>query len=236
MKIIAYLSRSFALQLLAFAAISGVTTFKNNSLRAYAQEAPTTSQPTTTQRICSLDPVEDLLPPPQTKTSNSLFSYLSQEGFTQSKDGSWVCYINDPKKEGRYYTLFKVQELNGKLIGSSFLDAGTLIEGQDNRTLDFFMKLVEHHLDGDQENRQSIRKYLESFISLVKEGKIQASRRGFLFDQPNRALVLYHTLGTGELKGTAITLNIQIPNKVNSNSNKSVIPTSVGENIQPHQK
>jgi len=235
MKIIAYLSRSFALQFLAFAAISSVTTLNNNSLRAYAQETSTDTQPQT-QRICSLDPVEDLLPPRQTKTSNSLFSYLAQEGFTQNKDGSWVCYVNDPKKEGRYYTLFKVQELNGKLIGSSFLDGGTLIVGQENRTLDFFMKLVEHHLDGDQENRQSIRRYLETFISLVKQGKIKASRRGFLFDQPQRALVLYHTLGEGELKGTAITLNIQIANKVNSNTTNSGIPTSFRENIKPNQK
>ncbi|MBE9007233.1 hypothetical protein IQ259_19720 [Fortiea sp. LEGE XX443] len=224
MKVIACLFKSFALQLLAFAAISGVAISNNKSLRAQAQETPTAPQATTTQRICSLDPVEDLLPPPQTKTSNSLFSYLSQEGFTQSKDGSWVCYVNDPKKEGRYYTLFKVQEQNGKLIGSSFLDGGSLIEGQDNRTLDFFMKLVERHLDGNQENRQSISRYLESFISLVKEGKIKASRRGFLFDQPNRALVLYHTLNAGELKGTAITLNIQIPDNVNSTSKKSVKP------------
>ncbi|MBE9207042.1 hypothetical protein IQ244_11020 [Nostoc sp. LEGE 06077] len=235
MKIIPSLSRSFALQLLAFAAISGATTYKHNLLPAYAQETPTAAEPPT-QRICSLDPVEDLLPPPQAKTSNSLFSYLAQEGFTQSKDGSWVCYVNDPKKEGRYYTLFKVQAQNGKLIGSSFLDGGTLIEGQDNRTLDFFMKLIEHHLDGDQENRQSIRRYLESFISLVKEGKIKATRRGFLFDQPNRALVLYHTLSTGDLKGTAITLNIQIPDKVNSDTTKNVMPTSLGENVKPNHK
>lgn len=235
MKIIRCLSQSLALQLLALTAIFSAITVKNNSLSAYAQETPTPPQPAT-QKICSLDPIENLLPPPQAKTSNSLFSYLAQEGFTQSKDGSWVCYVNDPKKEGRYYTLFKVQELNGKLIGSSFLDGGTLIEGQDNRTLDFFMKLIERHLDSSQENRQSIRKYLESFISLVKQGKIKASRRGFLFDQPNRALVLYHTLSTGELKGTAITLNIQIPDKVNSNSTKSVISTSFRENIKPNQK
>jgi hypothetical protein len=225
MKIIAYLSRLLVLQLLILAATSN-----NSSLRVYAQETSTPQQ--ATQRICSLDPVEDLLPPPQTKTSNSLFSYLAQEGFTQSKDGSWVCYVNDPKKEGRYYTLFKVQEQNGKLIGSSFLDGGALIEGQENRTLDFFMKLVENHLDSNQENRQSIRRYLESFISLVKEGKIKASRRGFLFDQPNRALVLYHTLNAGELKGTAITLNLQIPNNLNSNSTKSLIPNPSGENLK----
>jgi hypothetical protein len=227
MEIMTHWSRALGLQLLVFAVLSNM---------AIAQEPAAAPQQTTTQKICSLDPVESLLPSTQTKTSNSLFSYLSQEGFSQSKDGSWVCYVNDPKKEGRYYTLFKVQELNGKLVGSSFLENGSLIEGQDSRTVDFFMKLVEHHLDGDQENRQSIRRYLESFVSLVKEGKIKASRRGFLFDQPNRALVLYHALGSGELKGTAITLNIQLARNVNSNSTKSVIPTSVRENIQPKQK
>jgi hypothetical protein len=227
MKIITHLSRALAIQVLALAALSHM---------AIAQQAPTAPQENATQRICSLDPVESLLPPAQTKTSNSLFSYLAQEGFTQSKDGSWVCYVNDPKKEGRYYTLFKVQELNGKLVGSSFLDNGNLIAGQDNRTVDFFMKLIEHHMDGDQENRQSIRKYLESFVSLIKEGKIKASRRGFLFDQPNRALVLYHALNAGELKGTAITLNVQLANNINSNSPKSKLPASSREAIKPNQK
>jgi hypothetical protein len=227
MKIITNLSKLLALQVLALAALSHM---------AIAQETPTAPPETTTQRICSLDPVESLLPPAQTKTSNSLFSYLAQEGFTQSKDGSWVCYVNDPKKEGRYYTLFKVQELNGKLVGSSFLDSGSLIAGQDSRTVDFFMKLIEHHIDGNQENRQSVRTYLESFISLVKEGKIKASRRGFLFDQPNRALVLYHTLNAGELKGTAITLNIQLANNLNSNSPKTILPASPRETVKPNQK
>jgi hypothetical protein len=227
MKIITRLSTAFSLQLLIFSALSSM---------AIAQETPAAPQQTTTQKICSLDPVESLLPPVQTKTNNSLFSYLVQEGFTQSKDGSWVCYVNDPKTEGRYYTLFKVQEQKGKLVGSSFLDNGSLIEGQDTRTVDFFMKLVEHHLDRDQENRQSIRRYLESFVSLVKQGKIKTSRRGFLFDQPNRALVLYHALGTGELKGTAITLNMQLANNVNSRATKRVIPTSVEKNVNPNHK
>ncbi|MBD2449312.1 hypothetical protein H6G76_19540 [Nostoc sp. FACHB-152] len=218
MEIITHCSRVLGLQMLAFAVLSNM---------AIAQKTPVAPQQTTTQKICSLDPVENLLPPTQTKTNNSLFSYLAQEGFSQSKDGSWVCYVNDPKKEGRYYTLFRVQELKGKLVGSSFLDNGSLIAGQDSRTVDFFMKLVEHHLNGDQENRQSIRRYLESFISLVKEGKIKASRRGFLFDQPNRALVLYHALNAGELKGTAITLNIELASNANSSSTKSAIPTSL---------
>jgi len=227
MRKITHLSRILAIQVLALAALSNM---------AIAQETPAAPQESATQRICSLDAVESLLPPAQTTTSNSLFSYLAQEGFTQSKDGSWVCYVNDPKKEGRYYTLFKVQELNGKLVGSSFLDNGSLIEGQDSRTVDFFMKLVEHHMDGNQENRQSIRRYLESFVSLVKEGKIKASRRGFLFDQPNRALVLYHALSAGELKGTAITLNLQLANNVNSNSPKSFRANSMEEKIKFNQK
>ena len=178
---------------------------------AIAQQPPAVLQPKPTQRICSLDPVEDLLPPPQSKATNSSLSYLSEQGFTQNQEGSWICYANDPKKEGRYFTLFKVQQVNGRLIGSSFLDEGSLIGGQENRTLDFFMMLIERHMNTNPENREGIRRYLNAFISLVKQGKIQPTRRGFLFDQPNKALVLYHTLSTGTLKGTAITVNIDSP-------------------------
>jgi hypothetical protein len=203
MKIIVRLFKAFILPVSALA-----TTF---SIAATAQQTPSAPQQRTTQRICSLDPVEDLLPPRQSKPGNSLLSYLAEQGFTKNQEGSWVCYANDPKKEGRYFTLFKVQEINGRLIGSSFLDQGSLIEGQENRSLDFFMMLIERHMSTSQENRQGIRRYLESFISLVEQGKIQPTRRGFLFDQPNRALVLYHTLSSGTLKGTAITVNIYLP-------------------------
>ncbi|MBE9051763.1 hypothetical protein IQ243_15290 [Nostocales cyanobacterium LEGE 11386] len=227
MKIIFRLSRVFILQVLTLAAMSAV---------AIAQEAPVAPQQTTTQRLCSLDPVADLLPPLPSRQNNSLLSYLAEEGFTQSQDGAWVCYVNDPKKEERYFTLFKVQELDGKLIGSTFLDGGNLIEGQENRSIDFFMTLVERHMNTSPENRQSVRRYLETFISLVKDRKIEASRRGFLFDQPNRALVLYHTLSTGELKGTAITINIQSPSKLSAGSVKSRLQPSWSEILKPKQK
>ncbi|MBW4554614.1 MAG: hypothetical protein KME59_01495 [Trichormus sp. ATA11-4-KO1] len=226
MKIIFRLSRVFILQVLTLAAMSGV---------AIAQEVPAVSQQRTTQKLCSLDPVADLLPPLPSRQNNSLLSYLAEEGFTQSQDGAWVCYVNDPKKEERYFTLFKVQELDGKLIGSTFLDGGNLIEGQENRSIDFFMTLVEHHMNTSPENRQSVRRYLETFISLVKDRKIEASRRGFLFDQPNRALVLYHTLSTGELKGTAITINIQSPSKLSAGSVKSRPQPSWREILKPRQ-
>jgi hypothetical protein len=175
------------------------------------------SEKVTQQKICSFDAVESLLPPtPSSEQSNSPISYLAQQGFTQSSDGSWVCYVNDPKKEGRYYTLLKVQELNGKLIASSFLDSGSLIEGQENRSLDFFMTLIGNHTKTSQGNRQSIRRYLESFISLVRLGKIQPSRRGYLFDEPSRSFIIYHPLGSGEIKGTGITININSPYRLGS--------------------
>ena len=239
MNILMNLSKTFTLQVLALTAISGVT---------LAQETPAVPQPLTTpqqtpavpqvqatQRICSLDAVEDLLPPPQQNKQSTVLSYLAQEGFTQNQEGAWVCYANDPKKEGRYYTVFKVQEVNGKLIGSSFLDGGSLIEGQENRSLDFFMTLVERHMNTSLENQESIRRYLEAFVSLVKQGKIQPSRRGFLFDQPNRALVLYHSLTTGELKGTAITINIQLPKNLSSGSVSRELPSSLGNSLKPNQ-
>lgn len=173
------------------------------------QQTPIVPEKITTQKICSSDNVDNLLPTPQNKIS-SPFSYLAEQGFTHTEDGSWVCFAKDPRKDGRYYTLFKVQQLNGKLVGSSFLDNGSLIEGQDRRSLDFFMTLIDHHINGTQGNRQSIRRYLESFISLVKQGKIPPSRRGYLFDQPHVGLILYHTLTEGKLKGTAITINVNL--------------------------
>ncbi|OYE02568.1 hypothetical protein [Nostoc sp. 'Peltigera membranacea cyanobiont' 232] len=213
MNIIVRLFGAIVLQLSALAAMSSMAMSDDKPLRVPTQETPIISQQKTktTHRICSLDPIEDLLPPPQNKANNSLLSYLAEQGFTQNKEGSWVCYANDPKKEGRYFTMFKVKQVDGRLIATSFLDEGSLIQGQENRSLDFFMMLIEHHLNASQENRQGIHRYLEAFVSLVKEGKIKPTRRGFLFDQPNRALVLYHTLSSGNLKGTGITINISLP-------------------------
>ncbi|MBW4453645.1 MAG: hypothetical protein KME55_13565 [Nostoc indistinguendum CM1-VF10] len=211
MNIIVRLFRAIAFQISAIAAMSTMAMSNEKPLRVYTQETPAASQQKTTQKICSLDPIEDLLPPLQTKASTSLLSYLAEQGFTQNQEGSWVCYANNPKKEGRYFTLFKVKQVDGRLIASSFLDEGSLIQGQENRSLDFFMMLIKRHMNNSQENRQGIRRYLEAFVSLVKEGKIKPTRRGFLFDQPNRALVLYHTLSSGNLKGTGITINIDLP-------------------------
>lgn len=211
MNIIVRLFGAIVLQISALATMSSIAMSDDKPLRVYTQQAPAASQRKTTQRICSLDPIEDLLPPPQTKASNSLLSYLAEQGFTQNQEGSWVCYANDPKKEGRYFTLFKVKQVDSRLIASSFLDEGSLIQGQENRSLDFFMMLIERHMNTSQENRQGIRRYLEAFVSLVKQGKIKPTHRGFLFDQPNRALVLYHTLSSGGLKGTGITINIYLP-------------------------
>ncbi|BDI19915.1 hypothetical protein ANSO36C_57170 [Nostoc cf. commune SO-36] len=211
MNIIVRLLGAIFLQVSVLAAMSSTAISDDKPLRVNIQETPAIPQRKITQRICSLDPIEDLLPPPQTKASNSLLSYLAEQGFTQNQEGSWVCYANDPKKEGRYFTLFKVKQVDNRLIASSFLDEGSLIQGQDSRSLDFFMMLVEHHINTSQDNHQGIRRYLEAFVSLVKEGKIKPTRRGFLFDQPNRAMVLYHTLSSGNLKGTGITINIYLP-------------------------
>ncbi|MEH1870398.1 hypothetical protein [Nostoc sp.] len=210
MNIIVRLFGAIALQISAIAAMCTMAMSNDKPLPVYTQETPAASQQKTTQKICSLDPIEDLLPPVQTKASNSLLSYLAEQGFIQNQEGSWVCYANDPKKQGRYFTLFKVKQIDDRLIASSFLDEGNLIQGQENRSVDFFMMLIKHHTNTSPENRQGIRRYLEAFVSLVKEGKIKPTPRGFLFDQPNRALVLYHTLSSGNLKGTGITINISL--------------------------
>ncbi|MBW4634936.1 MAG: hypothetical protein KME30_24425 [Iphinoe sp. HA4291-MV1] len=180
------------------------------------QEIPTTPQPGTTQKLCSFDAVENLLPPPTGEQSRSALSYLGQQGFTQKPDGSWVCYVRDNQKQEFYYTLFKVQQIDGKLVASSFLNNGNLIEGQDTRTLDLFMTLIENHTKTNQGNRQSIRRYFESFITLVKQGKVPSSGRGYLFDQPSRGFIIYNTVTGGQLKGTAITININSPQNLGS--------------------
>jgi hypothetical protein len=188
MNIIIRLLSAFAVSASAFAAVS---------FMAVAEEVTTAPQQRMPLRICSFDPVTDLLPTPQNQPTNSPFSYLAQQGFIQNPDGSWVCYVNDPKKESRYYTLFKVQQINGKIVASSFLENGSLIDGQDNRSLDLFMMLVKNHTNGTQGNRQSIRRYLEAFMSLVKQGKVPALRRGYLFDSPSRGFVSYYPLTSG---------------------------------------
>ena len=223
MKIIFHLASAFILQVLGLAAISSI---------AIAQETIFPPEQKTTQRICSLDPVADLLPPLPGKQSNALLAYLAEEGFIQNEEGAWLCYVNDPKIQDRYYTLFKVEVQDGKLLASSFLENGNLIEGQESRSIDLFMTLVGHHMSTNQENRESVRRYLETFVSLVKEQKIEASRRGFLFDQPNRALVLYHTLSSGELEGTAITINIQSLNNLSAGTVRSEIQPSLRERLK----
>jgi hypothetical protein len=203
MNIIIRLLSAFAVPASALAAVS---------FMAVAEEVTTAPQQRTLQRICSFDPVADLLPTPQNQPTNSPFSYLAQQGFVQNPDGSWVCYVNDPKKESRYYTLFKVQQINGKIVASSFLENGSLIDGQDNRSLDLFMMLIKNHTKGTEGNRQSIRRYLEAFMSLVKQGKVPALRRGYLFDSPSRGFVSYYPL-SGQIKGTAISIDIDMLRK-----------------------
>jgi len=168
----------------------------------------------TTQKICSSDTADHSLPPVTGKPTNSPLSYLQEQGFTQNPDGSWVCYVNDAQKDGRYYTLFRVQQTNGKLVATTFLDRGSLSTGQDIRSLDLFMTLISNHTNTSPDNRQSIRRYLETFTSLVKQGKIVPSHRAYLFDQPSRGVVIYHALTGGKLKGTAITINIDLPQKL----------------------
>lgn len=168
-----------------------------------------TEQEQNQQSICSNNNVEGLLPPPSNPKSDSL-SYLAQQGFVQNQDGAWVCYVNDNQKPEQYYTLFKVQQINGALIATSFLNQGNLIPGQGDRSLDLFITLIQNHIGVTPGNQQSIQRYLTSFISLVEQGKIQPSPRGYLFDQPRGGFVLYHSV-TGSLQGAGITININSP-------------------------
>ncbi|WP_017317959.1 hypothetical protein [Mastigocladopsis repens] len=220
MNIIVRLIGTFALSVSAYAAMPDFAIAQQTPTVPQpetTQQTPTVPQPETTQqKICSFDAVENLLPSPTGEQSLSPLSYLAQQGFRQNPDGSWACYVRVEQKQERYYTLFKVQQVNGKLIASSFLNNGSLIEGQDIRSLDLFMMLIEKHTKTNQGNHQSIRRYLESFIALVKQGKVPPSGRGYLFDQPSRGFILYNTATGGELKGTAITININSPQNLGS--------------------
>lgn len=200
------------IRLLSALAVSA-SGFTAVSLMALAEEVPTTPQQRTLQRICSFDPVADLLPTPQNQLIKSPLSYLAQQGFILDQNGDWVCYVNDPKKESRFYTLFKVQQIDGKIIASSFLENGSLIDGQDNRSLDLFVMLIKNHTNATLGNLLSIRRYLQAFMSLVKQGKVPASRRGYLFDTPSRGFVSYYPITSGQLQGTAITIDINIVRK-----------------------
>ncbi|KAF3884724.1 MULTISPECIES: hypothetical protein [Nostocales] len=185
---------------------------------ATAQQAPTNPQQrtqTTLQKICSFDTVRELLPPASEK-SKSLLSYLAQQGFIQTQDGSWVCYVSDPQKSGRYYTLFKVQQIEKKLVASSFLENDRMIEEQDSRSLDFFLMLIQNHTSATSKNLLDIREYIKTFITLIKQGKIKPSERGYLFNQPSRAFVFYNRLNEGNVKGTAITINLDKPQNLSS--------------------
>jgi hypothetical protein len=201
------------IRLLSAFAVS-VSAFTTVSSMVLAERVTTTSQQRTLQKICSFDPVVNLLPTPANQPTNSPLSYLAQQGFIQNSDGDWVCYVNDPKKESRYYTLFKVQQIDGKVVASSFLENGSLIDGQDNRSLDLFMMLIKNHTNATLGNRQSIRRYLEAFMSLVKQGKVSVSRRGYLFDSPSRGFVSYYPLTRGQIQGTAITIDINMLRKI----------------------
>lgn len=200
------------IRLLSALAVSA-SGFTAVSLMTLAEEVTTTPQQRTLQRICSFDPVADLLPTPQNQLIKSPLSYLAQQGFTLDKDGDWVCYVNDPKKESRFYTLFKVQQIDSKIIASSFLENGSLIDGQDNRSVDLFLMLIKNHTNATLGNLLSIRRYLQAFMSLVKQGKVPASPRGYLFDTPSRGFVSYYPITSGKLQGTAITININIVRK-----------------------
>ncbi len=207
MSTIIRLLNAIALPLSVFSAMSYI---------AIAQAAPTAPQQKAIHKICSFDSVDNSLPPAVSKQNNSPLSYLQEQGFTQNADGSWVCYRNESKADESYYTVFKVQLVKGKLVATSFLNSGSLISEQDNRTLDLFTMLINNHTNTSPESRQSIRRYIDTFISLVKQGKIQPSRRAYLFDQPNRGFIIYHSLTGGTLKGTAITINIDSPQRLGS--------------------
>jgi hypothetical protein len=225
---------AFALCVSALAAVSEIVTAQplpdtpdaNPTLTPVPESQPTIAptenntqpQQTTpqTQRICSFNTVDDLLPPPTGTQTNTPLSYLANQGFIQTSDGSWVCYVRDNQQEGRYYTVFKVQQTNGNLVATSFLEQGNLMDGQRDRTLELFMTLIQRYTKTNPGNQQSIQRYLDSFISLVGEGKIEPSRRAYLFDQPSRAFVLYHPLTGGKLQGTGITININSPQNLGS--------------------
>lgn len=77
------------------------------------------------------------------------------------------------------------------------------------------MMLVERHMNPNQENRQGIRRYLEAFVSLVKQGKIKPTRRGFLLtNQTEHWSYITHShqeiLKVRESQSTFIYLRVEL--------------------------
>ncbi len=90
MKIIVNLVSAFVMQALGLAAMS-YTAIAQDVIINTPQEPTTqinTPQEPTTQRICSSDPVSNLLPALESNQSNPLLAYLAQEGFIQSQEGA----------------------------------------------------------------------------------------------------------------------------------------------------
>lgn len=67
-----------------------------------------------------------------------------------------------------------------------------------------------------QKNRRNIQRYLELFISLVKQKKVAISRRQYFLKQLSGTVVPHHPIREGTLKGRAIAINIHSPQNLSS--------------------
>jgi hypothetical protein len=163
---------------------------------------------------------EDAPPPVRTLEDSNLNAakigisekILYQElGLTPSQDGSYVCLVKDPNNNRREFTLFKVKKIDKILVATAFLEGGKFFVGQEQATTNLFLEMIQFYTDIPEEYYQGIDRYFQEFYSRIADKRLKpASDRSYAVDEPSTTVVMYHSL-QGEIKGTAISLNIYLP-------------------------
>jgi hypothetical protein len=163
---------------------------------------------------------EDAPPPVRTLEDSNLNTakigisekILYQElGLTPSQDGSYVCLVKDPNNNRREFTLFKVKKIDKILVATAFLKGGNFFTGQEQATTDLFLEMIEFYTDIPEEYYQGIDRYFQEFYLRIADRRLKpTSDRSYAVDEPSTTVVMYHSL-QGEIKGTAISLNIYLP-------------------------
>jgi hypothetical protein len=163
---------------------------------------------------------EDAPPPVRTLEDNNSNTarisvsekILYQElGLTPSEDGSYVCLVTDPNNTRREFTLFKVKKIDNILVATTFLEGGNFFAGQEQATTNLFLEIIQFYTNIPEEYYSGINRYFQEFYLRIADKRLKpASDRAYPVDEPSTTVIMYHSL-QGEIKGTAISLNIYLP-------------------------
>jgi hypothetical protein len=163
---------------------------------------------------------EDAPPPVRTlddSNFNTAITGLSEKilyqelGLTPSQDGSYVCLVTDPDNNRREFTLFKVKKIDNILVATAFLEGGKFFVGQEQATTNLFLEIIQFYTDIPKEYYLGINRYFQEFYLRIADKRLKpTSDRIYAVDEPSTTVVMYHSL-QGEIKGTAISLNIYLP-------------------------